>query len=69
MWENEAKAITENIEVPLMYDLMIPSGVNIENKALRPDIIVGYKKKREEGFATCSVNAGDFGLTMQKSRK
>ena len=34
MWENEPKAITENIEVPLTYDLVIPSGVNIENKSL-----------------------------------
>ena len=44
--ENEPKAITENIEVPLMYDLMIPMGVNIENKALQPDIILRCKKKR-----------------------
>ena len=40
LWENEPKAITENMEVPLTYDLMIPSSVNIENKALRPEIIL-----------------------------
>ena len=34
----------------LTYDLMIPSCVNIENKALQPDIILRYKK-REEGIA------------------
>ena len=34
LWENEPKAITANIEVPFTYDLMIPLGVNIENKAL-----------------------------------
>ena len=34
----------------LTDDLMIPLGVNIENKALRPDIILRCKK-REEGIA------------------
>ena len=48
-WEHERKAITENMEVPLTYDLMIPSSMNIENKALQPDIILGYKKR--EGIA------------------
>ena len=47
MWGNEPKAITENMEVPLTYELMIPSGVNIENKALRPDIILRCKKGEE----------------------
>ena len=47
LWENEAKAITENIEVPLTYDLIIPSGVNIENKALRQHIILRYEKREE----------------------
>ena len=36
------------MEVPLTYDLMIPLSVNIEKKALRPDIILRYKKKREK---------------------
>ena len=47
--EHEPKASTENMEVPLTYDLMILSSVNIENKALRPDIILRYKKR--EGIA------------------
>ena len=48
MLENEQKAITENIEVPLTYGLMIPSGVNIENKALRPNIILRCKEEKKE---------------------
>ena len=44
LWEHEPKGITENIEVRLTYDLMIPSGVNIENEPLRPDIILRCKK-------------------------
>ena len=34
LWEYGPKADTENVDVPLTYDLMIPSSVNIENKAL-----------------------------------
>ena len=30
----------------LMYNLMIPSSVNIENKALRLDIILRYKNEK-----------------------
>ena len=50
LWENEPKAITDNIEGPLTYDLVIPSGMIIENKALRPDIL-RCKKKGEGGIA------------------
>ena len=55
MWQHEPKANTENMEVPLTEDLMIPSSMNIKNKALRPDIILKYNKKyikkREESIA------------------
>ena len=34
------------MEVPLMYDLMIPLSADIENKALRPGIIFRYKKEK-----------------------
>ena len=47
MWEYEPKAISENMEVPLTYNLMIPLSVNIENKALRPDIILRNKKEKK----------------------
>ena len=50
LWEHEPKAITENMEVPLTYDLMTPSSVNIENKALRPDIILRYKKREKKAL-------------------
>ena len=52
---------TENIEKTKQktHDFMIPSGVNIENKALQPDIILQYKKG-EEGIAKWGVNTSDF---------
>ena len=68
MWEHEPKATTENIEVPLTYDLMIPSSGNTENKALQLDIILRYKK-REEGIANLGVNSSDFGLNDAEIKK
>ena len=35
------------MEVPLTYGLMIPSSGNIKNKALRPDIILRFKKEKK----------------------
>ena len=49
-WEHEPKAITENMEVPLTYERMIPSSVSIENKALQPDIKLRYKKKEKKAL-------------------
>ena len=57
------------MEVPLTYDLMIQSSVNIENKALRPDIILRYKKKREEGIAKWGVTTSDLGLNNAEIKK
>ena len=44
--KHEPKVIIKNEEVMLMYNLRIPSSVNTENKALRPDIVLRYKKER-----------------------
>ena len=41
-WKHEPKAIIKNKEIMLAHDL-IPSSVNIENKALRTDIVQRYK--------------------------
>ena len=42
-----------------MYDLMIPSSVNTENKAMRPDIRLGYKKEKKALLIEVSVTS-DF---------
>ena len=33
-----------------MYDVMIPSSVNMENKALQPDIKLRYKKREKKAM-------------------
>ena len=54
------------MEVPLTYDLMIPSSVNIENKALGSYL---GTKKREEDIANLGVNTCDFGLNDAEIKK
>ena len=39
----------------LTYDLMIPLSVKIETKALRPDIVLGYKKEMKALLIEVSV--------------
>ena len=49
---NQKQSLKTLKYLPLTYNLMISSGVNIENKALRPDITLRYKNKncpRSEG--------------------
>ena len=45
-WKYEPKAITENKEVIITYDQMIPSSVNMENKVLQLDKVLRYKKEK-----------------------
>ena len=39
----------------LLYDLIIPSSMNMENKALRPDIVLRYKKENKALLIEVSV--------------
>ena len=45
----------------LTYDLMIPSSINMENKALRPDIVLRYKNEKKALLTEVSVPSG-FGV-------
>jgi len=54
--------------VPLTYDVMIPSSVNIENKSLQPDIKLRYKKERS-GIAERGINTIDFALNDAEIKK
>ena len=52
----------------LTYDLMIPSSMNIENKALWPDIVLGNKKEKTALLIEISV-LSDFGLNNAEIKK
>ena len=51
-----------------MYGFMIPSSVNIENKALLPDIVLRNKKKKTALLIEISVPS-DFGLNNADIKK
>ena len=52
----------------LTYNLMIPLSVNIENKALRPDIVLRYKKENEALLIEVSIHS-DLGLSNAEIKK
>ena len=52
----------------LTYDLMIPSSVNIENQALRPDRVFRYKKKNKALLIEVS-EPSDFGVNNTEIKK
>ena len=66
-WKHEPKAIFENKEVLLMYDLMIPSSVNID-KALRPNMELMYENEKRAWLSEVSVPS-DFGLNNAEIKK
>ena len=67
-WKHEPRAIIENKDVVLTYDLMIPSNVNIENKALRLDIVLRNKKEKTALLIEISVPS-NFGLNNTEIKK
>ena len=52
----------------LTYDLMISPNVNMENKALRLDIGLRYKKENKASLVEVSVNS-EFGLNNAEIKK
>ena len=52
----------------LTYDITIPSSVNRENKALRPDIRMRYKKEKKALLIEVSVPS-DFGVNNAEIKK
>ena len=51
-----------------MYDFMIPSSVNVENKALRPDMVLRNKKQNKSMLNEVSVPR-EFGLNNAEIKK
>ena len=61
LWKHKPRTIIEKKDVMLAYNLMIPSSVNIENKALRQDIVLRNKKEKTALLTEISV-CSSFGL-------
>ena len=44
-WKHKPEPILENEQIMLTCEKMIPSSVDIANKALRPDIVLKHKQE------------------------
>ena len=60
--------MVENEQVMLTCDTMIPSSVDIANKALCPDMVLKHKKEKSALLIKVSV-PNDFGLNATEIRK
>ena len=54
-WKHKPDQILDNEYIMLTYDKMIPSSVDIANKALRPDIVLKHKKEKSALLIEVSV--------------
>ena len=68
LWKHKPKATTENKDIMLTYNLMILSSVSIKKKALRPDIVLRYKKEKKALLNEVSIPS-DFGLNKIEIKK
>ena len=66
---NQKHSLTTWKYLPLTYDQVIPSSVNIENKVLRPDIIHRYKKREKKALLIEVLIAVIFGLNDAEIKK
>ena len=67
-WKHKQNLILENEQVILTHDKMIPSSVDIANKALRPDMVLKHKTEKSALLIEVSVS-NDFGSNATKIRK
>ena len=67
-WKHKPELILKNEQIMLMYDNMIPSSVDIANKASRPNMVLKHKK--EQSALVIEVSApNNVGLTATEIRK
>ena len=65
---NQKQSIKQGNNAHVRPDIIIPSSVNIENKALRPDIVLRYKKENMALFIKVSFPS-DFGRNNTEIKK
>ena len=70
-WKHKQNLILENEQVILTHDKMIPSSVDIANKALRPDIpsCSNTKRKKKMALLIEVTVPNDFGWNATEIRK
>ena len=68
VWNHEPAAVTANDKVTIFYDKEIKAGRYIENKAVKPDIVVWDKQNKTAQIIEVNV-PNDFGLNRGEREK
>ena len=68
IWEHDPKPITANRNVTIFYDKIIPAGRYIENRAIKPDIVIWNKQQKTAKIIDVTV-PNDYGLNRAEREK
>ena len=68
IWAHEPQPVTATETVTIFYDKEIPAGRYIENKAIKPDIVVWDRQARTALIIDVSV-PNDFGINRAEREK
>ena len=68
IWAHEPELVTATETVTIFYDKEIPAGRYIENKAIKPDIVVWDRQARTALIIDVSV-PNDFGINRAEREK
>ena len=68
VWKHQPEPVTANEEVTIYYDKPIPTGRFIENKAIKPDILVRNHLKKSALIIDISV-PNDYGINRAEREK
>ena len=68
VWKHQPEPVTANEEITIFYDKPIPTGRFIENKAIKPDIVIRNIKNKSALIIDISV-PNDFGINRAEREK
>ena len=68
IWEHDPKPITANRNLTIFYDKIIPAGRYIENRAIKPDIVIWNKQQKTAKIIDVTV-PNDYGLNRAEREK
>ena len=68
VWKHQPEPVTANEEITIFYDKPIPTGRFIENKAIKPDIVIRNIKNKSALVIDISV-PNDFGINRAEREK
>ena len=68
VWNHQPEPVTSNQQVTIYYDKPIPTGRYIENKAIKPDLLIHNHQDNTAQIIDVSI-PNDFGINRAERKK